>query len=130
MNAQWDAVFEQWARWVHHGRMLPGGQSVLGKLIECQGVFGTRGRPGAPVDCMEAAVEASLAKLAKSNQQAATVFRHEYGALSSPGADTQLKRAHAISVSLPTYKRRLKLAREHVITELNSATSGDQKRKV
>ncbi|HAS6073697.1 TPA: hypothetical protein I7144_20775 [Vibrio vulnificus] len=96
---------------------MPGGQSILGKLIECQGVFGGGG--GGPVlDCIEADVEAAVLRLAAEDQAAATTFRMEYGAVGNVYDDTQLKRALRVGISLPTYKRRLKKAREYVIDAL------------
>ncbi|PMN73174.1 hypothetical protein [Enterovibrio norvegicus] len=116
--ASWDDIFDQWARWVHSGSLVPAGQSILGKLIENQGVFGGGG--GGPVlDCIEAEVEAAVLRLAAEDTAAATVFRIECGALGfHVQDDTQLKRAHRTGISLPTYKRRLKKARETIIQQL------------
>ena len=115
----WDDIFDQWARWVHSGSLVPGGQSILGKLIECQGVmnYGSGGDPA--LDCIEADVESAVLRLAAENQAAATVFRVEYGAQGNPLDNTQLKRAHRQGISLPTYKRRLKTARNHVIESVS-----------
>lgn len=117
--ANWDDVFDQWARWVHRGELAPSGQSMLGKLIDCQGVmnYGSGGK-GAALDCIEVLVESAVLRLAAENHDAATVFRIECGATGHPLDDTQLKRAHRQGISLPTYKRRLKTAREHVINQL------------
>ncbi|MDN4697181.1 hypothetical protein QYZ45_26835 [Vibrio parahaemolyticus] len=57
--------------------------------------------------------------MAAENQAAATVFRVEYGAQGNPLDNTQLKRAHRQGISLPTYKRRLKTARNHVIESVS-----------
>lgn len=115
--ANWDEIFDQWARWVHRGALVPGGQSILGKLIECQGVFGGSGA-GPVLDCIEAEVEAAVLRLAAENKAAATILRIEYGAVGDINDDTQLKRALRAGISLPTYKRRLKTAREFVIESL------------
>lgn len=116
--ANWDEIFDQWARWVHQGALVPGGQSVLGKLIECQGVFGGGGGGGPVLDCIEADVEAAVLRLAAEDQAAATTFRMEYGAVGNMNDDTQLKRSLRVGISLPTYKRRLKKARDYVIQAL------------
>ncbi|HCE2656956.1 hypothetical protein [Vibrio parahaemolyticus] len=113
----WEDIFNQWARWVHRGALVPGGQSVLGKLIECQGVFGGGGA-GPVLDCIEAEVEAAVLRLAAEDKAAATIFRAEFGAVGNIIDDTQLKRALRAGISLPTYKRRLKKAREFVIESM------------
>lgn len=118
--ANWDEIFDQWARWVHRGSLVPGGQSILGKLIECQGVMNYGCGKGPALDCIEADVESAVLRLAAENQQAASVFRVEFGALGNPLDNTQLKRAHRQGISLPTYKRRLKAAREFVINQLTA----------
>ncbi|ELA7323131.1 hypothetical protein R7D97_25085 [Vibrio sp. Vb5031] len=123
--ANWDEIFDQWARWVHQGALVPGGQSVLGKLIECQGVFGGGGGGGPVLDCIEADVEAAVLRLAAEDQAAATTFRMEYGAIGHTQDDTQLKRALRVGISLPTYKRRLKKARDHVIKALTKKRTQD-----
>lgn len=115
--ASWDALFDQWARWVHSGQLVPAGQSILGKLIENQGVFGGGGR-GPVLDSIEAEIESAVLRLAAEDKAAATVFRIEYGAHGNVNDTTQLKRAHRAGISLPTYKRRLKKARESVISTL------------
>lgn len=117
--AGWDDLFDQWARWVHQGALVPAGKSVLGKLIECQGVFGGGGSGGPVLDCIEADIEAAVLRLAAEDQEAATTLRIEYGALGNKNDDTQLKRALRVGVSLPTYKRRLKKAREYVISTIS-----------
>ncbi|EGQ9107546.1 hypothetical protein DDM60_002661 [Vibrio cholerae] len=120
MKANWDEIFDQWARWVHQGALVPRGQSILGKLIECEGVL-SGGRGGGPVlDCIEADVEAAVLRLAAEDRASAHVFRIEYGAIGNVNDDTQLKRALRIGISLPTYKRRLKQARTVVIESLIS----------
>lgn len=115
----WDDIFDQWARWVHSGSLVPSSQSILGKLIECQGVMNYGSGGGPALDCIEADVESAVLRLAAENQAAATVFRVEYGAQGNPLDNTQLKRAHRQGISLPTYKRRLKTARNHVIESVS-----------
>ncbi|OCH08072.1 hypothetical protein A6D98_09785 [Aliivibrio fischeri] len=115
----WDDIFDQWARWVHSGSLVPGGQSILGKLIECQGVMNYGSGRGPALDCIEADVESAVLRLAAENQPAAIIFRVEYGAQGNPLDNTQLKRAHRQGISLPTYKRKLKTARDHVIASVS-----------
>ena len=115
---RWDEIFDQWARWVHSGALVPG--SILGKLIESHGVITYGGGTGPVLDCIEADVEAAVLRLAAQDQVAADVFRVEYGALGNPADMTQLKRAHRLQISLPTYKRRLKSAREFIVNQVRA----------
>ncbi len=117
---RWDEIFDQWARWVHSGALVPGGQSILGKLIESHGVITYGGGKGPVLDCIEADVEAAVLRLAAQDQVSADVFRVEYGALGHPADMTQLKRAHRLQISLPTYKRRLKSAREFIVNQVRA----------
>lgn len=114
-----DERLEKWARWCHQGQLIASGQSILGKLIDNQGVFGGGGcRP--VLGCIEAEIEASVTRLAAEDLQAATILRREYGATGNPNDRTQFEKAHRLGISLPTYKRRLKKAREFVLCELNT----------
>lgn len=119
-----DHVFELWARWIR-GTDLGG--SGLGSMLEMMMVTGCMfsGGGGNPaLHTVQAEVEAAVMQLAVEDRSAANVLRYEYGAwvLEVNGLDKkvrQIDKAHALFISLPTYKRRLAKAREFVADQLS-----------
>lgn len=116
-------LFDSWARWVHKGGLLPGGSSIMAKMIEGKGFiqFGSGGGRALSPDCIEAKIECALMGLSQTNPQAVALFRLEHGALRQKGFDpqqTQLRKAHALGISVRTYRRRLAVCTNHIITYL------------
>lgn len=129
-----DDWLEAWARWCHAGGLAQdGAPSVLARLIEARGVLivGTAG-PTAPLDDIEGCIEAAVMALAQCDPMAADVLRLECGAGWSdvarrrgltgydPRGMAQFDIAHALGVSVRTYRRKLAKARETVVKELNN----------
>lgn len=113
-----DYLFELWARWIHNGcNVRRGGfASMLEMMMATQCQF-SGGGGGEPKDEIEASVEAAVMALAQIDEDAALIVRIEYGAWvfkSLDGTATQLEKAHALSMTLVTYKRKLAKARSFV----------------
>ncbi|HAS6087734.1 hypothetical protein [Vibrio vulnificus] len=114
-----DTLMEMWARWVHHGGVLPSSASLMEVMIANKGVmcFGSGGKKSPVVDCVEADIEAALMQLAQTKPTVAKAVRVHYGAIRlrgvSPDSD-QATIAHALGVSLRTYRRHLAQGREHI----------------
>lgn len=132
-----DDLLEAWARWCHSGGVVPGsGASMLAKMIDGKGLitFGSGGG-SAPMDSIEARIEAAVMKMAAENQDRADVLRLECRAgwfrvsqrrglvNFDPSGLLQIDMAHALGMSLRTYKRRLAEAREEIIQELERGSS-------
>ena len=117
-----EPLFESWARWVHQGGLVAGYGSIMEKLITNRGVMCFGSGKGAPVvDCIESRIEAALMQLAVTNPQAVEAVRVEYGAVFIKGLKpdaVQFDKALKLGISLKTYKRRLKSARDHVADSL------------
>lgn len=108
---------ELWARWIVTGcnSSRGGFASMLEMMMVTRCQFSGGG--GEPRDEIETAVEAAVMSLTAGDESAALVLRVEYGAWapkSLDGATTQLDKAHALGLSLRTYKRKLAKARKHV----------------
>lgn len=108
---------ELWARWIVNGcNSSRGGYASMLEMMtvtRCQ----FSGGGGVPQDEIETAVEAAVISLTIIDRSAARILRVEYGAWapkSLDGATTQLDKAHALGLSLRTYKRKLAKARKHV----------------
>lgn len=109
-----DFLFEQWARWVYfEGYYGSGFGSQLEMMMVTGCVFSSGGR-GQLLWTIEADVEAAVMALAAVNHRSAKVVRYEYGAWVLRGLDSkakQIEKAHALSISLSTYKRELATGR-------------------
>lgn len=107
---------ELWARWIVNGcNGRSGFASMLEMMMTTRCQF--NGGGGEPKDDIETGVEAAVMSLTAIDDSAAMVLRVEYGAWSYrclDNAATQIDKAHALSLSLRTYKRRLAKARRHV----------------
>uniref|UniRef100_A8GLP6 Uncharacterized protein n=1 Tax=Serratia proteamaculans (strain 568) TaxID=399741 RepID=A8GLP6_SERP5 len=118
-----DYVLELWARWVNDSYS---GGSGFGSMLEMMmvtgGVFSGGGHSPA-LYSVQAEVEASVMALAAVDRAAADILRVEYGVgYILPGRldkkPRQIDKAHALLISLRTYKRRLSKAREFVLNDL------------
>lgn len=112
-----DELLEMWARWIVNGCNSHGSgfASMLEMMMVTRCQFNGGGGP--PSDYLEVSVEAAVMSLTAVDPESATVIRVEYGAWTSKsldGATTQLARAHAMGITLRSYERRLKKAREYV----------------
>ncbi|HCH5589148.1 TPA: hypothetical protein NKZ51_004500 [Vibrio parahaemolyticus] len=114
-----DTLMEMWARWVHLGGVLPSSASLMEVMIANKGVmcFGSGGKKSPVVDSVEARIESALMALAEKKPVVAKVVRIHYGAIRlkgvAPEAD-QATIAHAMGVSLRTYRRYLAQGRDHI----------------
>lgn len=120
-----DQIFEAWARWcVSGGVCMPGGSSMMAKMIESHGhmMFGSGGGSSPIVDCIEAKVEAALMQLFTTDPITVKVVRFEYLGRFIGVDDgeplNQMQKAHQLDLSLRTYERRLAKGRNHVLTKL------------
>lgn len=116
---------ELWARWIVSGcnSSRGGFASMLEMMMITRCQFSGGG--GEPRDDIEASVEAAVILLTAADRTAARILRVEYGAWapkSLDGATTQLDKAHALGLSLRTYKRKLAKARKHVADYLGIGT--------
>lgn len=111
---------ELWARWRVTGcNESSGFSSMLEMMMVTRCQF--TGSSGGPRDDIEAGVEAAVMSLRIVDNTAARILEVEYGAWapkSLDGATTQLDKAHALGLSLRTYKRKLSKARQHVANSL------------
>lgn len=108
---------ELWARWIVNG--CNSSRSGFASMLEMMTVTRCQfsGGGGEPQDEIETAVEAAVISLTIVDKSAARILRVEYGAWapkSLDGATTQLDKAHALGLSLRTYKRKLAKARKYV----------------
>lgn len=110
---------ELWARWIVSGcNERSGFASMLEMMMSTRCQFSGGGGP--PSDELESSVEAAVISLAAEDGKAALILRVEYGAwalrsLSNASIQPkQMDKAHALGVSLRTYKRKLAKARKHV----------------
>ncbi|HIF9260437.1 TPA: hypothetical protein ACX6S2_003466 [Photobacterium damselae] len=119
-----DALLEMWARWVHQGHILPPSASIMEVMIANKGVmcFGSGGKKRQGVDDIEAEIEAEVMRLAQSSRPLmAQVLRVEYAAIrlrGIPECSDQLHKAHALGITLQTYRDYLSKARTSVRNRL------------
>lgn len=111
--------FDAWARWVHGGCLVRPQTSVLGVLIEYQGVppRGAGGSKPLYYRCVEADIEAAVITLAGQEPAAVVVLRLEFGATKVARLNAkpnQRDKAHAIGISLRTYQTRLSRAKSFI----------------
>lgn len=107
---------ELWARWIFNGKTESSGfSSTLEMMMVTRCEFSGDG--SVPSYDLEADVEAAVMSLRMTDGSAAKILEVEYGAWvpkSLDGATKQLDKAHALGLSLRTYKRKLAKARKHV----------------
>lgn len=132
-----DSLLESWAFWCEgDSRLLGTGLSMLARLIDGKGeiLFGAS-TPGSsqPHDAMETRLESIVVAMASESQDRADVLRLEYSAgwwnvckrrqirAYDPRGTDQMMRAHALGMSLRTYKRRLAEARAVIETKLKES---------
>ncbi len=120
-----DQLMESWARWVHQGGLVSGYGSLMEKLIANKGVmnFGSGGKGGPVVDCIEARIEAALMQLAIKSPKSVAVVRVHYSAKTLPGLAINAPRrdkAAKMGISLKTYETHLTKARTYVINTLRT----------
>jgi hypothetical protein len=122
-----DDLLEAWARWCVSGSLSSGSRSLLARWMDSRGhvVFGSGG-----ADCVSALafpieerVEAVVVAMATDDLLMADVLRLEYNAAAHyvvqrrriKGYDarysTQVVKAHALGISVRTYRSRLAAAR-------------------
>jgi hypothetical protein len=117
MNKFADDWFDKWAAYVQRGGEC-GYKSIMSLLIETKGHLVRSARRVEPnTSSFELAIEIAVCELATKNQAAATVLRVEYGAKvisSLPPNPTQNQKALKLNMSLRTYHRRLRDAKNYV----------------
>lgn len=126
-----DARLDLWARWIARGCNASGAgfASMLDMMITTRCQF--NGGGGTPNDSIETHVEGALAALTLVDEKAAFVARVEYGPYwiyTNTPAKTQIDRAHAIGMSVRTYKRHLTRGRAFLtdylkINDLNKSSN-------
>ncbi len=102
---------------------MSGYRSLMEVMIANQGVmnFGSGGKAGPVVDCVEANIEAALMQLAAKSPKAVAVARLHYGATRMPGLALdalRIDKARRLGISLKTYETHLTKVRNHVINSL------------
>lgn len=123
MRRDLDYLFEQWALWVRNGcNSRSGFASMLEMMMVTRCQFSGGG--GAPNDALETSIEGAVALLSTSDETAAVVVRIEYGAWEIRGLDLnapQITKAHALSLTLRQYRRKLTKARSFVTEYLKES---------
>lgn len=111
-----ERYLEMWARWVRSGQITRS-TSILQMIME-GGSFSRGGGGSSPIiDCVELNIESALLRLSVTNEPAVLVVRVEYGVLRVQGIATSTvreARALRLGMSLRTYNRRLKDARDYI----------------
>lgn len=119
-TARLNRLLELWARWVHTGQVVKA-KSILQKIMDGDSFARSNGGSSPIVDCVELNIESALTRLIVINKNAVLVCRVEYGATFLPNLPidaTREARALRMGMSLRTYNRRLKEARDHIETSL------------
>ncbi|MFA9209481.1 MAG: hypothetical protein ACEQSN_15015 [Yersinia sp. (in: enterobacteria)] len=122
-----DYLLELWARWIQNG--CNEGRSGFASMLEMMMVTRCQfsgGGGGSPRDEIETGVEAAVMALTAEDAKAALILRIEYGAWEIRTLDcssTQLEKAHALSLTLRTYKRKLAKSRSFVADFLEKRKS-------
>ena len=123
--ARLHTLLEQWARWIKQGRPVGPGASGFDSMIHmmmvtgCQFSGGQSGprAPNVGLASVEQVIDTAVVKLAAGDHpMRAKVLRVEYGVvrLKNVRDPKQEHLAHALGMSVRTYKRNLAAAREHV----------------
>tara|TARA_B100000700_G_scaffold330799_1_gene459155 strand:- start:1494 stop:1898 length:405 start_codon:yes stop_codon:yes gene_type:complete len=119
-TARLSRLLDMWARWVHTGQVVKA-KSILQKIMDGDSFARSGGGSSPMIDCVELNIEAALMRLAVTNASAVAVCRVEYGASFLPNLPIDAKRdarALRMGMSLRTYNRRLKEARDYLETTL------------
>ena len=131
-----DSLLESWAEWLEGDTaLLGGGLSMLARLIDGKGeiLFGNSSGSSQPNDTMESRLESIVMAMAACKPDRADVLRLEYSAgwwsvcrrrgikSYDPRGTDQMQRAHAMQLTLRTYKRRLAEARAEIEEQLRKA---------
>lgn len=120
MRRDLDSLFELWALWVRNGcNARSGFASMLEMMMVTRCQF--TGGGGAPNDSLETSIEGAMTALTVVDETAALVVRIEYGAWEIRGLDINaphIDKAHALSLSLRQYRRKLAKARAYVVDYL------------
>lgn len=123
MRRDLDYLFELWALWVRNGcNSRSGFASMLEMMMVTRCQFSGGG--GTPNDSLETSVEGAIAALTKIDETAAIVVRIEYGAWEIRGLDISaphIDKAHALSLTLRQYRRKLAKARSFVTDYLKES---------
>ncbi|HGE7088428.1 TPA: hypothetical protein ACGB3K_005168 [Klebsiella aerogenes] len=123
MRRDLDYLFELWALWVRNGcNSRRGFASMLEMMMVTRCQFSGGG--GAPNDSVETSIEGAVAALTLVDETAAVVVRIEYGAWEIRGLDINaphIDKAHALSLSLRQYRRKLAKARSFVTEHLKES---------
>lgn len=131
-----DALMEQWARWLDSGSavQLGGGASLLARWMDSKGhmVFGGTATQGGPLCALEERIELAAIELGKVCALREDVLRLEYaagwwrvaGRRGLKGYDPrglgQLQNALRLGVSVRTYRLRLAEARAFMAQRLET----------
>lgn len=109
-----DALLESWARWVHAGSLFHQGTSIIGLMMDNRGLMGSgnknSGRALLGIDTKEAQIEALLMHLSNAKPECVEALRLEYGGIwikRLPNPAKQADKAHALGISLRTYRYRI-----------------------
>nr|WP_247751353.1 hypothetical protein [Citrobacter portucalensis] len=109
--------------WVRNGcNARSGFASMLEMMMVTRCQFSGGG--GAPNDSLETSIEGAVTALTLVDETAALVVRIEYGAWEIRGLDISaphLDKAHALSLSLRQYRRKLAKARSFVTDYLKES---------
>lgn len=119
-NARLNSLFDSWARWVHTGHVVKA-KSILQKIMDGDSFARSGGGSSPMIECVELNIESALMRLKVTNEAAVSVCRVEYGAVFLPNLPVDAPRhvrALRMGMSLRTYNRRLKEARDHIETSL------------
>lgn len=119
-KARLERYFEQWARWVHTGQVTTA-KSILQKIMDGDSFDRSGGGCSPIVECVELNIESALMRLKVTNEAAVLVCRVEFGAKFLPNLPVDANRetrALRLGMSLRTYNRRLKDARDYVESSL------------
>lgn len=124
-----DDALERWACWCYEGKAAPSaGRSMLAKLIDNKGELFFGGATGStePVDSVEGLIESTVARMFSEDPMCADVLRLEHDAGFwevaqrrgiagyDPRGIDRFEKAEALGITLRTYRRRLKEARDKV----------------
>jgi len=126
---------DAWARWVVSAGVESGAPTLLARWMDGKGhiVFG--GGSSEPADVIETLIESAVLKMAIAYPLRADILRLEFGAGCygvaerqgikgyDPRNMTQSKHAHALKISVRTYRSRLAEAKQVVNEALKAALS-------
>ena len=120
-KAEVDALFEVWARWAISGVGISSGSSVLARLMASIEPAARSGSNMMGLECVGEQVEHAIAMIAVNKRILADVLRAEYCEIAEDGGKElrdQNRKANSLGLSLRTYQRHLKQAKEQVLEQL------------